>query len=311
MTADDNVICHHSTVAADVALTGTQTFDGGFREPVERLWLDPQPVTLPPAVSTRKATAPWSSPAPRPIPVPPRSMSAPCNSATVPPTVPCRVPPSPTTPRWRSTRQEARILPDRFRTRFSHQNRHRHALHHRPPKLHRRHHRQWRHTRVAEQHRVRGLSPRLMNAGFETPDYSGGGLELSWTMTGCSAAGASPTGGIGSNGSPLLSTAPVGDQAGFIQFSGTISQTITVADPGEYGVTFESANRPGYGATNLLRCRSVRPRRLMDRRRTGLRRSLCHPHHQSGHPDGRYPYPRPLLARLPREIPESPSTRSR
>ena len=118
-----------------------------------------------------------------------------------------------------------RLLPDRFRVRLAHENRLRHALHHRPPKLHRRYHRQWRHTRVAEQQRVRGLR-HGNNAGFETPDYrapnwnylGNDGVSGGWSFTG---------GGIGSNGSPWLTTAPEGDQAGFIQINGTISQTIT------------------------------------------------------------------------------------
>ena len=89
------------------------------------------------------------------------------------------------------------------------------------------------------------------NPGFETPDYTGGGwgylgndgVSGGWSFSG---------GGIGSNGSPWLSTAPEGDQAGFIQINGSISQTITVPSNGDYVVTFKSANRPGYGATSLL-----------------------------------------------------------
>jgi autotransporter-associated beta strand protein len=89
----------------------------------------------------------------------------------------------------------------------------------------------------------------VLNPGFEIPDYTGSGWSylgndgiVAWSFSG---------GGIGSNGSPWLSTAPEGDQAGFIQINGTISQTIIVASPGDYVVTFKSANRPGYGATNL------------------------------------------------------------
>ncbi|MCB1130831.1 MAG: DNRLRE domain-containing protein, partial [Verrucomicrobiae bacterium] len=89
----------------------------------------------------------------------------------------------------------------------------------------------------------------VANAGFETPDYTGG----AWNYLGDDgiAAWSFSGGGIGSNGSPWLSIAPEGDQAAFIQINGNASQTISVPSDGDYVVSFQSANRPGYPATNL------------------------------------------------------------
>jgi autotransporter-associated beta strand protein len=89
----------------------------------------------------------------------------------------------------------------------------------------------------------------VTNAGFESPDFAPGGWSylgndgiVAWSISG---------GGIASGASPWVATAPEGDQAGYIQLNGSISQTITVNQDGEYVVRFQTANRPGYTASDL------------------------------------------------------------
>jgi autotransporter-associated beta strand protein len=98
-----------------------------------------------------------------------------------------------------------------------------------------------------------GAPVTITNAGFETPDYTGGGYSYlgsdgvsgGWTMTPSDKAG------IASNGSPWVSTAPEGDQVGFLQNSSSITQAISVSSAGYYDLSFQTANRPGYSASDL------------------------------------------------------------
>jgi hypothetical protein len=81
------------------------------------------------------------------------------------------------------------------------------------------------------------------DSSFESPNLGAGGnayqygaLGTSWTFSG--------TSGIAANGSNFNNAnAPVGDQVGFIQNGGAISQNITFAESGTYTIGFEAAYR--------------------------------------------------------------------
>jgi autotransporter-associated beta strand protein len=89
----------------------------------------------------------------------------------------------------------------------------------------------------------------VTNAGFESPDFTPG--NWSYLANDGIVAWSIASGGIASGASPWVATAPEGDQAGYIQLNGSISQTITVNQDGEYAVRFQTANRPGYAASDL------------------------------------------------------------
>ena len=95
------------------------------------------------------------------------------------------------------------------------------------------------------------VSATVVNAGFETPDYTGGAWNylsndgiIAWSMPSSAA-------GISSSPSTWTATAPEGDQVGFIQLNGSITQTITIPSNGDYVVSFQSANRPGYQPSEI------------------------------------------------------------
>jgi hypothetical protein len=87
----------------------------------------------------------------------------------------------------------------------------------------------------------------IRDNNFESPDlgsgataYQYGVLGTGWTFTG--------TSGIAANGSSFgNSNAPSGDQVGFIQNGGMISQSFTVAEAGLYTISFEVAAKSGAG----------------------------------------------------------------
>ncbi len=98
----------------------------------------------------------------------------------------------------------------------------------------------------------------LVNAGFESPAYGAGGWNYifsgsdgvlgGWTSTNGSRAG------VGHNGSPWVTTAPEGVQAGYVQnieTQGDLNQIITVATGGCYTLAFSAAGRPGQFSSNL------------------------------------------------------------
>lgn len=97
------------------------------------------------------------------------------------------------------------------------------------------------------------VSAAITNAGFELPDYfssgwnylASDGVSDGWTLTPSDKAG------IASNGAPWVTTAPEGDQVGFLQNSSSITQTISVSSAGYYDLSFQTANRPGYSASDL------------------------------------------------------------
>jgi len=82
----------------------------------------------------------------------------------------------------------------------------------------------------------------IANAGFESPAFGGG----SWDYTPADAGWNFDGSGIGRNGSPWVTTAPQGQQVGFIQGNGTLSQNLSITAGGFYDLTFQAANRPNY-----------------------------------------------------------------
>lgn len=87
----------------------------------------------------------------------------------------------------------------------------------------------------------------ITNAGFETPAFG----ENGWSYSPSGATWSFDGAGIGRNGSPWVTTAPEGVQSGFVQNSGTLSQTLTVATGGFYDLSFKAANRPGYADSGI------------------------------------------------------------
>ena len=97
-------------------------------------------------------------------------------------------------------------------------------------------------------HPATGTSVLITNAGFETPVFDPGGWNYladdgigGWSFTG---------GGIAANGSPWVDT-PAATQAGFVQDAGSMSHEISVPADSYFVLSFQAANRPGYGASGL------------------------------------------------------------
>ncbi len=82
----------------------------------------------------------------------------------------------------------------------------------------------------------------IANPGFESPAFGGGG----WSYTPADAGWNFDGSGIGRNGSPWVTTAPEGLQVGFVQGSGTLSQSLSITAAGFYDLTFQAANRPNF-----------------------------------------------------------------
>jgi hypothetical protein len=99
-----------------------------------------------------------------------------------------------------------------------------------------------------------GASVTVPNFGFESPSLGAGKHQYnpaggSWTFSG---DGANPTGsGLCGNGSAFGNpNAPQGEQAAFLQGTGTFSQTISGLIPGtNYTITFAAGQRPGNAQT--------------------------------------------------------------
>ncbi|MEK7954169.1 beta strand repeat-containing protein [Luteolibacter soli] len=87
------------------------------------------------------------------------------------------------------------------------------------------------------------VSNSSLNLGFETPALGGG--QYQYTPSGASWKFSAT--GIASNGSAFGSpTAPEGTQVGFVQFTGTTSQTFTGFTPGtSYTISYMAAQRSG------------------------------------------------------------------
>jgi autotransporter-associated beta strand protein len=100
------------------------------------------------------------------------------------------------------------------------------------------------------------VTPTIINASFELPAYgvngwsylANDGVAGGWTFTPRPGGG---NGGIARNGSPWVTTAPLGLQAGFLQRNCDMTQSISVPASGLYRLTFKAANRPGKGADGL------------------------------------------------------------
>jgi fibronectin-binding autotransporter adhesin len=95
----------------------------------------------------------------------------------------------------------------------------------------------------------------IANHGFEAPAFGTDGWSYtpagaSWTWAG-SGSGA----GVARNGSPWVSTAPEGLQAGYIQGQGAasqFSQSVTITDAAWYNIGFQGQNRPNYNAVGVV-----------------------------------------------------------
>jgi autotransporter-associated beta strand protein len=82
----------------------------------------------------------------------------------------------------------------------------------------------------------------IANPGFESPAFGGGGWDYTPADAGWNFVGS----GIGRNGSPWVTTAPEGQQVGFVQGSGNLSKNLSITAGGFYDLTFQAANRPNY-----------------------------------------------------------------
>ncbi len=99
-----------------------------------------------------------------------------------------------------------------------------------------------------------GTSVTILNAGFEAPVQTAGGFtyynssmasSTSWTFNGLA--------GIAANGSPwYISPAPQGTQAGYLQQTGSATQTVTVNSLGVYTLSFAAEGRYGTNPNNNM-----------------------------------------------------------
>jgi hypothetical protein len=92
------------------------------------------------------------------------------------------------------------------------------------------------------------------NPSFEAPvttDYVYNPSAASWTFTGGAGTG-SGVQKTGNNGSWGAAFAPQGAQTGFVQNSGSVTQTLTNIPAATYSVTFLAAKRQGYAGTQSL-----------------------------------------------------------
>ena len=93
------------------------------------------------------------------------------------------------------------------------------------------------------------VSPFVVDAGFEQPSLGSGSYAYAPTGTAWTFAGSA---GISGNGSAFTSgnpSAPEGSQVGFVQNTGSISQSISGWTAGTYQISFEAAQR-GAGNSN-------------------------------------------------------------
>ncbi|NQT39360.1 MAG: autotransporter-associated beta strand repeat-containing protein, partial [Planctomycetes bacterium] len=84
----------------------------------------------------------------------------------------------------------------------------------------------------------------VANAGFETP-------AINWSYDPAGAVWAFASAGIASNGSPwFIPDAPEGNQGGFVQKTGNLSQSINFTQAGPYSLLFSSVGRGGGNGPN-------------------------------------------------------------
>ena len=100
-----------------------------------------------------------------------------------------------------------------------------------------------------------GWASLVENPSFETPNLTGGIMyrptvpNVDWTFTGSAGVTAAAGAGTGFN----LASVPYGNQAGFIQKTGTIDQTLAGLDTtNTYMISFFSATRPDIGMAPLF-----------------------------------------------------------
>lgn len=89
----------------------------------------------------------------------------------------------------------------------------------------------------------------ISNPGFELPPYPPHGWSYDPMGTGWSF---SENSGTASNGSPWIDLAPEGLQSAFIQNDGAMSTAVSVGQTGNYLLSFQAGNRPGFDPTGLL-----------------------------------------------------------